>query len=50
MKYEIINPEEELTITRNFISEAFELTTDEKRKDMYDRNASNCRIYMRGKV
>jgi hypothetical protein len=49
MKYEVINLEEELTISRNLISDAFEITTDEKRKDVYNLNDAYCRINMRGK-
>ncbi len=50
MKYEVINPDEALEVTREFVTANRNAYTSEIREAKHTLNAAECKIYMRGQV
>lgn len=50
MKYETINPKEDLGYTIELLEKNWNANTRASRQNMHGLNAADCKIYMRGKV
>jgi hypothetical protein len=50
MKYQVINPDEDLKITREYLNLNWNAYTSEWRQKKHTLNAAECKIYKRGQV